>query len=298
MNTAQRWRAIVLAVVFPLSTSWLYGQAQHVSYEQTVNRVGSTVLLSSSANPAKLGSSIAFAARVVGTPAGMPFGIVSFTATTDQSTVKSQNIDLDGSGVAVWNVALASGEYMITAAYGGDLNYRASTSGPLVQSVTGVPDFTLSVVSNSGTIQQGQSLQSVVTVTATNGFDGTVTLRCLNLPDKMRCDWSPAVLTATAFGAKSTLTLTTVATTVETAGIMGIFLGWFWLPVRRRRKRLPYLPPFAFATFALLCAALLACGGGVRYVQTDGTQKGNYDISITASSGTLTHSQHVMVRVQ
>jgi len=48
----------------------------------------------------------------------------------------------------------------------------------------------------------------------------------------------------------------------------------------------------------MLCLLLTGCGTGTRYVQHDGTPKGTYSITVTGTSGKLSHTQTVLVTVR
>jgi len=76
--------------------------------------------------------------------------------------------------------ALPNGQNQITAQYIGDSNYSGSTSAAITVSV-GVPGINLTPASNTATINiaaAGQSGTQLITVNASGGFTGAVTLSC------------------------------------------------------------------------------------------------------------------------
>jgi hypothetical protein len=77
-----------------------------------------------------------------------------------------------------------------------------------------------------------------------------------------------------------------------------IFAAFFLLliPTRRRRLKLAFGSLF----LVLLAAALVACGGGSSSttITNPGTPTGNYTVTVTGTSGSLSHGLNVPVTVQ
>jgi len=165
----------------------------------------------------------------------------------------------------------------------------------------------------------GQSGTSTITVSATNGFTGTVDLSCTppTGSSQITCSFgttTPVTLDSTTTSGTATLTVSTLAPHVLAgasaslqsqhgfvrlaAGASALLAGVFVLgmPSRRRRR-------MAGLGFVLLVffAAGLGCGGGSSggsSVKTGGTPKGNYTIVVTATSGSLSKPLNVSVTVQ
>jgi hypothetical protein len=88
--------------------------------------------LTSSANPAALGTAITFTAVLSNALTIPPTGTVNFL----DGTVQIGTAALDATGVAAFSIAtLAPGPHTITAVYGGDSQNAAATSSSLVESV-------------------------------------------------------------------------------------------------------------------------------------------------------------------
>ncbi|MDD5288771.1 MAG: Ig-like domain repeat protein [Dehalococcoidales bacterium] len=129
-----------------------------------------TIAIASSANPSTFGQSVTFTATVSVVPpaTGIPTGAVTFkdgTTTLGTGTV-------NGSSQATYTTsALSVGSHPISAVYGGDANYAASTSSVLTQIVN--QTFTLSVtIVGNGTVtknpdQETYAENASVTITAT-----------------------------------------------------------------------------------------------------------------------------------
>jgi hypothetical protein len=195
----------------------------------------------------------------------------------------------------------------ITAQYSGDANYEASTS-----SVTQVlpPDFVLTADPTSLSIASpGQSAASAISVAENNGFAGTVNLTC-SVPTAMSeasCSLNPSSLTSS--GSVALLITTTAAHSSVgrfTAPIgfypggVALLCAMLLVLVTKRSARKVAVGLLAAA---LLAAAFVACGGGGNSGggggRTDpGTPAGSYTLSLTGTSGSVTHSIQINVSVQ
>ena len=161
----------------------------------------------------------------------------------------------------------------------------------------GPPDFTIGAMPSSQTITAGQSAAYNVTVSDLNGFNGTVTFSCGPLPATTACSFSP-----TPTGA-----LLSIQTTAATTAMLWTTLPLVGIGLTRTkiRKRI-----FIRVGVVLLLALLLAaCGssgasgfgsggfGGGGF-STPGTPAGSYQVTITGTSGTLSHSVMVGLTVK
>jgi hypothetical protein len=115
------------------------GDATHASatsspLHQVVNKASTTTVLTSAPNPSKVGEVVTFTATVSSSSGRSPNGVVRFldgTSALGRAPLTS--------GVAVLRVStLASGPHNITASYGGNLNFPASVSPVVVQTVAGL----------------------------------------------------------------------------------------------------------------------------------------------------------------
>jgi hypothetical protein len=142
---------------------------------QVVGKATTTTALTSSVNPSRPGQAVTFAATVkpnVGS--GIPTGTVTFK---DGSTTLGTGT-LNATGTATFTTtALTLGTHPITAVYGGDNNFSASTSAVLNQSVTNTSDSAnLRALQISATpiIAQGwaQAVTGAMADATAAGFDG------------------------------------------------------------------------------------------------------------------------------
>jgi Bacterial Ig-like domain (group 3) len=140
----------------------IYASSTSPILTQNVNSNSSTTTIVSSVNPSALTQSVTFTVTVTGS-GGTPTGTVTFK---DGSTTLGTRT-LDGSGQAAYTTStLLPGDRIITAVYGGDSNYGASTSAPLTQTVTILPSST-TLVSSLNPSAYGQSVTFTATVTGT-----------------------------------------------------------------------------------------------------------------------------------
>lgn len=180
----------------------------------------------------------------------------------------------------------------------------------LVTSWTGFsssPGF--SVVANPATLTiaaVGQSGNSTVTVSGSNGFTGTIQLTCAvpsTATTNISCSVAPTsvALTSTTTSGTATLTINALASSGamqhgRSEWLMAAFvlpgLVFFGFPMRRRGQKL-------LAIFVLAVVGLApACGGGETSIPNQHTQSATYSITVNGASGTVSHGTTVSVTVK
>ena len=112
--------------------------------------------------------------------AGTATGMVTFL----DGTATLGTASLSGGVASFTTNALPIGNDAITASYGGDGNYTASTSAALVQSVLAATTTTLS--SSANPLAFGQSATFTATVSANAPFNGSGHYRDSTVPDRRR----------------------------------------------------------------------------------------------------------------
>jgi len=132
---------------------------------QTVNLAATQTVLTAAPNPANLGANVTFTATVSAIPpgAGTPSGTVTFL---DGMTILGTAPLI--SGVATFpDSALSAGNHPITASYGGDGNFTASTSAQLIEQVVVFPPA-ISKAFGATAIVQGFSTSLSFSITNPN----------------------------------------------------------------------------------------------------------------------------------
>jgi hypothetical protein len=196
----------------------------------------------------------------------------------------------------------------------------ASTT-PLTSSLTGTgapaPDFTLAdsagKTSTTVTVAAGSSASAALVLTPNASFTGTVTLTCAatgTAPNGVTCTPpSPVALTTAAASASVTFATTSrtlssglrlsanssrsiTTLTLALAGLLMLFAA--------RSRRLGKLTLRGAGLFTLLLAICIPTTGCIKKGPTsniNGTPAGTYTYTVTATSGTITHTEAVTLTV-
>jgi hypothetical protein len=278
------------------------GDASHTgSTSNTVTVIvmadGTTVSVTSSANPAVPRQSVVFTATVAGSQGMMPTGTVTFF---DGSTVLG-TAAVGSAGVATFSAAsLSVGGHSVTASYAGDANSAASASPVFVETVAmpaGESGFSVAVT-GSTTVGIGRMANLMVTVTPQPGFAQPVELSCADLPKEAACTFGTR--TIPAGGGATTLEVSTIAphdcgsTTPYFASLAGPMLAGMvllFVPGKRRRG----LKGLLIALVAVCgMAALTGCGNCTDL----GTRPGSYTIRVIGTAAGSSSGSAVTSRVK
>jgi subtilase family serine protease len=231
--------------------------------------------------------------RSANTQTGFVQAIASFTTTANQ---------------------LPSGADTIAANYAGDTNYTGSTGSTTVN-VGGAPGFNIALSPLPINISApGASGQATLTVTAVNGFNGTISLSasvCSGLPSESSCNFSLPSITGSG---SATLTIATMAPSLvaptrgpngyDQWGPFGKIVVACFLCVAILLLRLQPRRRLSTVIGLMLIAGLLAigaCGGGVGGGggHNPGTPVGqDINAKIALTSGSTTNSITFAINVQ
>ncbi len=253
--------------------------------------------LSITPNPVAVGQSVTFAAEVSGSGGGVPTGLVTFLSGTTQLGTGT----LNGSGQANYSTSsLTAGSYSVTAQYGGDSKFSASTSAATsltVETTVPPPDFTLSSGSATLTIARGNSGIDTISLTPANGFNQPTTFACSGLPAEAACSFSPASVTPSgSVAGTTTMTITTTAPATSSNRFPWPYGGGSvvaaGLVCLCRRKRFPMV--LCLVLFAGMGQILVGCGGSSHKPPTanTGTPAGTSMVTITAATSGATPVSH------
>uniref|UniRef100_UPI0015D7C334 Ig-like domain repeat protein n=1 Tax=Nevskia soli TaxID=418856 RepID=UPI0015D7C334 len=149
-----------------------FSSATSPALSQTVNTASTTTTITTSGSPASVGTPVTFTATIHPASGSIPNGeTVTFKGGT---TVLGSGVT--ASGIATFTTSsLAVGTQSITASYGGDTDYSASTSAPISQTIS-KNTTTTTVTSNLNPSSYEQSITLTATVTSPGATPtGTVT---------------------------------------------------------------------------------------------------------------------------
>lgn len=270
--------------------------------------VGTTTTLIGSPNPATVGQTVTLSATVAEVGgSSVPTGTVTFydgTTSLGTGTLSS--------GIATYSTSsLAVGTHSITATYGGDTSNTTSTSSAVTVTITAIStDFSIALSPTSGTVSQGSTTTSTITITPAGGFNQSVSFACSGLPANTSCNFSPISVTPSGTNAAtSTLTINTDVKTSalhqpplpgqKSGGVValaslagGSWLGFLLLRSRRRNRNWWCLH-LGMVSVLLVASAAMGCGSSGTT-----TPKGTSQITVTGTSGATTHSATYSLTVQ
>ena len=238
-----------------------------------------------------------------------PSGKVTFFAGAKQvGSVQVTSSQVTSAGITAvgsfTTSTLPGGQDTITAQYGGDTNYLASTAPAITVGVDA--DFAIAAANASINVASpGGNATNSLTITGQTGYNSTInfsTASCDGLPALSSCSFSPASLTGN--GSTNLRIQTTASTSAalrppKWTGMGLVFAGVLLWSVPRRRSQVVLGMGF------LLCLALgsVGCGGASsKSVSTSspGTPAGSYNVTITAttSDDVISHTTNFTLVVQ
>lgn len=271
----------------------------------TVNKAAPLVVLTTSATPVLAQNAVTLTATV-SSGVSAPTGTVSFL---DGTTMLGSGM-LSGGVATLATTTLAAGSHSITAIYSGDANFVTLTSAALTELVQ---DFSLSISSDSTTSQTvipGGTATYMLLISPVGGntFPAAVNLTFSGLPSGATATFTPQTLAAGSGTASVTLTIQAPKQTgmLQQGKPFGrdlppFALGVLLLPFSRRLRRsakklgrVGSIALFLFVGFGAL-AGLTGCGYNSGFFAR---QQQTYNVTITGTSGALTHTATVTLTVE
>jgi sugar lactone lactonase YvrE len=289
----------------------------------TIGQATSALTLTSSASSVVLTNPLVFTATVSSSTT-TPTGTVSFL---DGTTPLGQGT-LSNGVAALSTSALTAGSHTITAVYSGDANFSAAISGALSETVL---DFSLNNAGGSGgasgsgtsasqTVTPGGTANYPLTILPTNGtvFPAPITLSLTGLPPGATATIAPSTwtqLTSTTWSFPANIALPATALAVQTPSAVArlepgaelhrtlppVLLGLLLLPLAGVRRRLGKTLGRTIFTLLLLLAGasamagLSGCGANSGFF---GQPSQTYTMTVTATSGSLSHATTVTLTLQ
>jgi hypothetical protein len=195
------------------------------------------------------------------------------------------------------------GSDSVTAVLAADSNYASVISN--VQPET-VIDFSIAATPASQTVNPGAGTTYTIALSGISGaFTSPVTLTVTGLPPGATVSFGEAVYIPGVGPTPTTMTVVTSATQGRVISPSGhtteLYYGLMLLPLlgsRKLRRKLRQMPGGVISVVLALAllggvAATTSCGGGYF-----GGPPQQYTITVTGTSGTLSHSTTVMLTVK
>jgi len=264
----------------------------------------SVATVSSSSSAVMLQDAVTFTANVTST-AGTPTGSVTFLdGTTTMGTVQ-----LSAGTAQLITSSLTAGAHSITVSYLGDTNFLPVSSSTIAESVV---DFTIIANNSTLTVIPGKAGQFSFTlnpVSPATTMPAAITFTVSGLPAGATYTLTPSSLASGAASTAVTLNIQTALTTAAAKpGASGnlvsrlaplslaLLLLTFVGRLRKAGRRFSRMLSVMLLLGACLAAVagLNGCGSGGFLSQA---QK-SYTVTVTATSGTLSHSTNVTLTVE
>ena len=305
----------VLTVAFAPTSATNYSSGSKTA-TITVNQATPAIALTSSVNPV-LSTNPTVLSATVSSPAGTPTGTVTFL---DGTTPLGQGT-LSAGVATMTSASLTVGMHTITATSSGDTNFVAVTSSALTESVL---DFNLGS-SGSGsapvqTVIPGGAATYPLSIVPSNGviLPALLTLTVSGLPPGATAALAPSSwtqLTGTSWTYPANIALVATTLTIQLPGsaagldrahppgqkVPPLLWGMLLLPfagkLRRCSRRLRRMASMLllFAAGVAAVSGLSGCGSSTGLFSH---RQQTYTVTITATSGTLSHSTTVVLTVE
>jgi len=237
---------------------------------------------------------------------GIPTGTVTFSDSFGPIPGSGSYI-LNGQGNTATPhgiLTFDTGTHMISASYGGDASFNASST-TVSQSFTITPGFFASMTSSTPNVivsAPGGSGQTSIVVQYSTGYSSTITLACSPAPSEATCTITPSSVkpTGTAGSTTATIAITTQAPTTGlrqeqgqrpslATWMMGAGLLFSIVLVSRRQHQIRVI---LLLVLVAVVVVVPSCGGGSSTPApppppppNPGTPTGTYNMTVTATSG-------------
>jgi hypothetical protein len=282
-----------------------YAAAAQMTQSITVNKIAPSTGLTASPNPVLVQNAVTLTATVassIGTPTG------SVTFSDSGTTLGTAN--LSGGIATLSSSTLAAGSHSITATYSGDGNFTSVSSTAVSETVE---DFTLTIggSGSSQTVQPGGTATYTLPIAPSGGttFPAAVTFSASSVPTGFTATFSPSSLPTGSSATNVALMIQVpLSAMLEKSrqpgkGLPMVALGILVLPfvagIKRSSNGLRRLALIVMIVAGIGgLSTLTGCGGGGGSSGSGGSQPQTYNITVTATSGTLSHSTTVALTVQ
>jgi hypothetical protein len=209
-----------------------------------------------------------------------------------------------------------AGTHMISASYGGDASFNASST-TVSQSFTITPGFFASMASTTPNViisAPGGSSQTSAVVEYSSRYSGTIGLTCSGAPSEATCTITPSSVKATGTAGSTTASVVITTQAATTTGlrqrhgrryflaITGAGLLFSLVLINGKQPRIRVMGLLLLLT---LVVVVPSCGGASSTPTTPsppppnpGTPTGTYNMTVTATSGSTVSTTGFTLVVQ
>jgi len=267
-----------------------YATSTSTTQSLTVSRTATALTLSILPVSSNGAAGLQLTAKLTTSGTGTPSGTITFK--NGSTTLGTVNLSAAVNGVvSITTSTTTYTSYVFTASYPGDGLFEPATA-----TATEGPDFVVVAPTTALVVPQGGQALATFTVSTINGYSGTLTAACSNLPANSICRFQPVPLTVVPT-ASSTLTVQVfVGVNPNVADVapmqfgkmsqtmLALLLltpGLFAMRRKGNKRGLPWL--FSVVALTLLAFAPLGCG-----IKTPASTNATYSTPTGTTAVTLT----------
>jgi hypothetical protein len=236
-----------------------------------------------------------------GTELGNATGSVTFSVSG--TTLGSS--PLNGGTATLVTAVLPTGADTVKAVYSGDADYNPATGTVVVTVAPVAPALTMTASSSTLSLVPGATGTVVFTLASNQTFGGTISFACSGAPQESSCTVNPSSLTLGP-GQTSTVAVVLATTaqnneyqasnhsvfTLATGGVSTAGLLLFVFPRRRRISGV-----VGMIVIAALSVGSIAVLTGCNNNKYSGTPAGTSNLTVTATSGSISLTQSIAVTI-
>jgi hypothetical protein len=300
--------AVSGAASYTVTVTDANGETAQASFTLGVAQQASLTVVSASPTTATPVQAVTLSATVAATVAGTPVTPTGTVTFFDGATQLGLAVPLSGGMAQLVVPSLPPGQTaVITAVYSGDGNFLGGTSSNSASVAVGLLDFTFT---NTGTSAYTAAPGAVASYSFAlaplyGSYAGPVSFTVTGLPAGAVASFTPSSVAADGGAVPVTMTVQTASATAHNDNHngnsplgRGVVLALLLLPFGMKRKLREKLRGRTLLLVLLLAgmtAAVTGCGSNNGFMLES---PGTYTLTVTATSGTIQHSQTVTLIVQ
>jgi hypothetical protein len=243
-----------------------------------------------------------------------------FISDDGQSLMPIAEMETGANTLDLCQYSIAAGSYTLFMEANGKPTLTNQMSGPLqytpqcIAPPAPVTTMALRASPSAVTIMEGEESSPGIAVTTLSGSASPISLSCSDLPAGMSCAFSPSVIAAGSTSATSVLKVAVTRAPKETEGParppkkprksipLGLALGMMGMLVVGKIERKRILKGLVLSGLLTSVLLLSSCGGSASppaaMATSRGVVRGNYTITVNATSGTTRASTTAKITIR